>query len=302
MAYRRRGLLADDAAMVKILRKTRDEGMLVTTHAENGDVVDALTDTLIREGKLATWYHYESRPEWVEAEAVQRAIYWAEHLEAPLYIVHNAAKESIDVIRAAKGRGVRVYAETCPQYLQFTNDVYRREDAVKFVCSPCIKGPESKGALRAALADGIDTVATDHCPFTLAEKTWGKDDFTKIPNGCGGTEFLYPYILNLADTGEISWPRAVELCSGNPARIFGCANKGAIQCGKDADIALYNPKKPFTIHAADMHGNSDHTIYEGLTLAGSITRTYLRGKLVYDGGKYVGTPGDGKYVKRERLR
>ena len=160
----------------------------------------------LKEGKTSPWYHYLSRPEFVEAEADKRAVHWAKSVDAPLYIVHMADKEGLEAAIAAKHAGAPIYVETCPQYLEFTCDVYKREDGRNFVCSPPIKGEESRQALWKAVADGsIDTVATDHCPFMSYEKDWGKDDFTKIPNGCAGVENLYPYMLSAANEGKISF-------------------------------------------------------------------------------------------------
>jgi dihydropyrimidinase len=291
--------MADDEMLLKVLAKARDCGMLVDVHAENGDVIDDRIDMFVRQGKLLPWYHYMSRPEFAEEEAVNRVLGLAKSVNAPLYIVHNAAKGSIEAIAQAKAHGQKVFAETCPQYLEFTNEVYKQPDAQNFILSPAIKGEESRAALWQALETGlIDTVATDHCPFSLEEKNLGKRNFTFAPNGAGGTEFLYPYILNAAGIGKISYSRAVQLCAENPARIFGCPDKGFLEPGFDADIVLYDPKKQETIHAKNMHGASDHTIYEGLKLKGAIIQTRLRGMLVYDQGKYVGKPGCGRYLKR----
>ena len=200
---------------------------------------------------------------------------------------------------AAKREGAPIYVETCPQYLEFTCDVYKREDGRNFVCSPPIKGEASQKALWKAVADGsIDTVATDHCPFMSYEKDWGKDDFTKIPNGCAGVENLYPYMLSAANEGKISFERAVELCATNPAKIFGCTQKGSLTVGKDADIVLYDPGKPVTVSMENMHSDYDHTIWEGKTFKGYPVQTYVRGKLVYKNGEFVGEAGYGSFVKR----
>ena len=173
---------------------------------------------------------------YLEAEADIRAIQWAKALDAPLYIVHLANKEGVKAVTQAKDEGYKIYAETCPQYLEFTCDVYKREDGRNFVCSPPMKGEESRQALWEAIKrSDIDTIATDHCPFQSYEKDWGKDDFTKIPNGCAGIENMYPYMLSAANEGKITYEKAVEICSENPAKIFGCRGKGSIAIGKDAD-------------------------------------------------------------------
>ena len=163
-----------------------------------------------------------------------------------------------------------------------------------------MKGKESQEALWEAIKTGfIDTVATDHCPFQSYEKDWGKDNFTKIPNGCAGVENLYPYMLDAANTGKLSFERVVELCSTNPAKIFGCKEKGSLAIGKDADIVIYDKEKDFTVHVENMHSDYDHTIWEGKELHGYPVQTYVRGNLVYDHGDFVGTPGLGRFVKRE---
>ncbi len=147
----------------------------------------------------------------------------------------------------------------------------------------------------------IATIATDHCPFQSYEKDWGKDDFTKIPNGCAGIENMYPYMLSEANKGRLSFNKVVEICSTNPAKIYGCApQKGSITIGGDADIVIYDPTKEFTISQNNMHSDSDHTIWEGVKLKGYPFMTFSRGKLVYKDGEFLGKPGWGKFLRRKR--
>lgn len=299
MVYKKEGMMVDDGTLAKILEKSRETGVLTNIHAENPDLIDVNIAKYLSEGKASAWYHYMSRPEFVEAEADKRAIHWAKALNAPLYLVHLACREGVDAVTEARDQGYEIYAETCPQYLNFTSDVYKREDGRNFVCSPPMKGAGSRDALWAALKRGdIDTVATDHCPFQSYEKDWGKDNFTKIPNGCAGIENLYPYMLSAANTGKISFGKAVEVCASNPARIFGCTEKGSVTVGKDADIVIYDPGKDFTISVKNMHSDYDHTIWEGVSLHGYPVMTFSRGKLVYRDGEFVGEPGWGRFVKR----
>jgi dihydropyrimidinase len=299
LVYKKEGMMVDDATLIKVLLKAKEVGAVTNIHAENPDVIDMNVERFVKEGNLSPWYHYESRPEFVEAEADKRAVHWAKSVGAPLYIVHMADKEGLEAALEAKRAGHDIYVETCPQYLEFTCDVYKREDGRNFVCSPPMKGEESREALWTAVRDGtLDTVATDHCPFMSYEKDWGRDDFTKIPNGCAGVENLYPYMLSAATEGKITYSRAVALCSTNPAKIFGCTQKGSLAPGKDADIVLYDPKKDVTVSVENMHSDYDHTIWEGKTMHGYPVKTYVRGRLVYDNGKFVGTPGYGEYVKR----
>jgi dihydropyrimidinase len=299
MVYRKEGMMIDDGMLMRIMEKAGESGILTNVHAENPDVIDARTARFLAEGNTGPWYHYLSRPEFVEAEAVKRAVHWAKALDAKLYIVHLACKEGIEEVAKAKAAGYTVFAETCPQYLEFTSDVYKRADGRNFVCSPSMKGPESREALWQGIKTGvIDTVATDHCPFMQAEKDWGKDDFTRIPNGCPGIENLYPYMLSAANTGKISFSRAVRLCAETPAKLFGCTSKGSIAVGKDADIVLYDRHKDFTVSVKNMHSDYDQTIWEGAPLKGYPVKTFLRGSLVYDNGKFTGKSGQGRYIKR----
>ena len=299
LVYKKEGMMVDDGMLARLLLRAKELGAMINVHAENPDLIDLRTEQYLKEGKTSAWYHYMSRPEFVEAEADKRVVHWASHLDTPVYIVHMADKEGLEACIKAKSEGHDILVETCPQYLEFTCDVYKREDGRNFVCSPPMKGQESQDALWTAIKSGmIDTVATDHCPFQSYEKDWGKDDFTKIPNGCAGVENLYPYMLDAANSGKITFEKAVELCSTNVAKIFGCDNKGAIAVGKDADIVIYDKDKDFTISVSNMHSDYDHTIWEGKKLHGYPVQTYLRGKLVYDNGDFVGTPGMGDYVKR----
>lgn len=299
LVYKKEGMMVDDATLVKILLKAKETGAITNIHAENPDLIDLNIEKFLKEGKTSAWYHYLSRPEYVEAEADKRAVHWAKSIGAPLYLVHMADKEGLEAAIEAKRDGHDIYVETCPQYLEFTCDVYKREDGRNFVCSPPMKGQESQDALwKAIRTGGIDTVATDHCPFQSYEKDWGKDDFTKIPNGCAGVENLYPYMLSAANEGKLSFNRVVELCSANPAKIFGCTEKGSLTVGKDADIVIYDPNKDFTISVENMHSDYDHTIWEGKTLHGYPVQTYVRGNLVYDNGEFVGKPGFGQFIKR----
>lgn len=288
-----------DGDFYRVLQKSKETGSLICVHAENKEILTELTRRFAAEGKLSPWYHYASRPEFVAGEADRRAIDWAKSLNAPLYIVHLSDLEGVRAVTQARDEGFEIYAETCPQYLHFTCDVFKREDGRNFVCSPPMKDQPSREALWGAVRRGdIDTIATDHCPFQQAEKDWGKDDFRKIPNGCSGVEIMYPYMLSKANLGEITFPRAVELCAANPARIFGCAEKGSLAVGKDADIVVYDPNREFIVHQENMHSDCDHTIWEGLRLHGYPVRTYSRGRLVYDNGAFVGERGWGKMLKR----
>ncbi|SMC25204.1 dihydropyrimidinase [Clostridium acidisoli DSM 12555] len=301
MVYKKEGLMVDDGVMCKVLEKAKEVGAIIAVHAENPDLIDMRTEQFLKEGKTSAWYHYLSRPEFVEAEADIRAIHWAKSLNTPLYLVHLANKQGMEEVKRARDEGYEIYAETCPQYLHFTSDVYKREDGRNFVCSPPMKGQESQDALWQGIKSGdIATIATDHCPFQSYEKDWGKDDFTKIPNGCMGIENMYPYMLSEANKGRLSFNKVVELCSANPAKIYGCApEKGTIAVGADADIVIYDPNKEFTVSKDNMHSDVDHTIWEGTKFNGYIDMTFSRGNLVFKDGEFLGKPGWGNFIKRK---
>lgn len=288
-----------DGLFYQVLRQAKEIGALIGVHAENKEIIATLIAEFKAEGKTSAWYHYMSRPEFVEGEADFRAIQWAKSLRAPMYIVHLANEQGMAEVTKARDEGYPIFAETCPQYLNFTSDVYKREDGRNFVCSPPMKGKASQDAIWEGIKRGdITTIATDHCPFQSYEKDWGKDDFTKIPNGCAGVENMFPYMLSEANKGRITFNKAVELCCTNPAKLFGCApQKGMLIPGADADIVLYDPKKEFTISVDNMHSNYDHTIWEGVKVKGYPVATYSRGNLVFKNGEFLGTKGAGKFVK-----
>lgn len=307
----------DDGQFFKTLKKAKEIGALVGVHAENRDVNNVLISQYLAEGKTDAWWHYMSKNEAVEGEADVRAINLAKMAGTSLYIVHLGNKQGMDAVTEARDQGYPIFAETCPQYLYFTSKVYKDgipEQGLRardFVCSPPMKGKESQDALWEGIKRGdITTIATDHCPFTKAEKDWGitqKDgsagNFTTIPNGCAGIENMYPYILSEANKGRISFNKAVELCATNPAKLFGLDHlKGALQVGLDADIVLYDPKKAFTITNDAMHGDTDHTVWEGAKLKGYPVATYSRGNLVYKDGEFLGKRGDGKFLKCKQIK
>lgn len=300
----------NDGTFFKALTRAKEIGALVGVHAENRDVNAFLVEKYLKEGKTEAWWHYMAKNERVEGEADTRAVNLAIMADAPLYIAHLADEQGVKAVTEARLQGYPIFAETCPQYLNFTKEVYKRERGRDFVCSPPIKDQASQDAIWKGIKNGnIATVATDHCPFKQSEKDWGivkKDgtpgDFTTIPNGCAGIENMYPYILSEANKGRISFTKAVELCAANPSKLFGLEDqKGAIRVGLDADVVIYDPEKTFTVTNDKMHGGTDHTIWEGLELKGYPEATYSRGNLVYKDGKFLGQRGAGRRVKCHKL-
>ena len=222
-----------------------------------------------------------------------------------MIIVHLSARESLEEVRAARRRGQTVYVETCPHYLLLEDSVYDSPDfmeAAKYVCAPPIRRREDQEALWEALRSGeIHTVATDHCPFTTAQKRAGRYDFTKIPGGLPGVEhrgqLLYTHGVAAGRIGAEDMCRV--LCE-NPARLYGCwPRKGVIAPGSDGDIVVWDPEARGTITAADQVQNVDYTPYEGWAVQGAAEQVYLRGILAVDRGAVL-VENSGQFIKRGR--
>jgi dihydropyrimidinase len=302
MAYKG-ALMSDDWALVRALEQGRDHGALVMVHAENGDMVYLLQQQLLAAGHIEPKYHATSRPPRVEAEATARAIALAETLDAPLYVVHVTCAEALEEIERGRARGVRVLAETCTQYLSFTEADLDRPDfeGAKFVFTPPLRPPHNRDVLWRAIANGsLQAVTSDHCSFNFpAQKGLGRDDFSKIPNGGPGVEERLMVLYQGVAAGKISLNRFVELVSTAPARIFGLyPRKGTIAIGSDADIVVWNPDATLTITNAALHHAVDYTLYEGWSVRGLPELVTLRGEVIVENRQYVGRPGSGHYLPR----
>lgn len=293
----------NDAEIYKVLKRAGELNAIITVHAENRGMIEAKNEEFRKAGTTDAYHHYLSRPECVEEEADNRLLIMARELGVPVYIVHLANEAGVKLVTEARRAGRKVYVETCPQYLKFTNEVYKGDEGCRFICSPPIKGKASRDALWEAVNSGnVDILATDHCPSKLEEKHWGDKDYTKAPNGLMGIENMYPYMLSCAGEGKLTFEKAVAVCSANPARIFGMGErKGRIAPGYDADIVLYNPKKKVTVSAADMHSLTDYSVWEGTKLKGYPVSTLVRGEFVVKNGELVGKPGYGRFVERHTI-
>jgi dihydropyrimidinase len=304
MAYKGRIMVEDDALFLA-MRRARDAGILTMVHCENGDVIDILVREAVAAGHTEPVYHPRTRPRQLEGEATGRAIAMAEILDAPLYVVHVTCEDALVRIAEAHARGSRVRAETCVQYLFFTEADLDRPgfEGAKWVCSPPFRRPQDCEALWEALRSGLlSAVSTDHCPFYYAtQKTLGLDDFSKIPNGCPGIEDRL-LVLHEAGVngGRIDLERFVELTATAPARLFGLAGrKGAIAPGHDADIAIWNMNRERTMGAETGHSAVDYNLYEGMAVRGVPEQVFLRGRLIVDDDRFLGEPGSGRYLHRE---
>src|SRR5487761_60446 len=297
--------MLDDGSIFKALQTTSKNGGMVCMHAENGSAIDVIVQQALAEGKRAPKYHALTRPTTAESEAVGRAIALAEMAGAPVYIVHLSCSEALEKVREARDRGLPVYAETCPQYLFLSIDNFDVPgfEGAKYVFTPPLREKWHQEKLWQGLAqDTLQVISTDHCPFCFKEqKELGRDDFTKIPNGGPGIE----HRLSLIYTGGVhgkrfSANRFVELVSTAPAKLFGLyPQKGTIAVGSDADLVIFDPNREEIISAKTHHMRVDYSMFEGIHTTGAPKTVFSRGKAVIDGGKFVGRPGAGQFIRRQ---
>lgn len=303
MAYKGRIMVSDEDLFLA-MQRARDAGLLTMVHCENGDVIDVLVREALAEGHVHPRYHPLTRPPQLEGEATGRAIAMAEILDAPLYIVHVTCEDALTRVREARARGSRVTAETCVQYLFFTAENLDTAgfEGARWVCSPPFRQRKDQEALWKALqTDLLSVVSTDHCPFYYeTQKALGREDFSRIPNGCPGIEDRL-LVLHEAGVngGRFDLQRFVDLTATTPARVFGLeGRKGAIAPGCDADIAIWNMDLARTMSVATSHSAVDYNLYEGMRVRGAPEQVYLRGRLLVDRERFLGEPGNGRYLHR----
>lgn len=304
MAYKKSIGLPDDI-IEKVLETVGKYGGLVSSHCELGDVIDAARTSFIKEGRTAPKYHPLSRPSKLEAEAVDHLIEMAHQADCSVYIVHVSTAESIPFIKKARENGQKVFAETCPQYLLLDDSKYLgsfRETAA-YVMSPPLRKKQDNQGLWNALEKGlIQTIGTDHCPFTMTQKERGISDFTKIPNGAGGVEHRIALLYTFGVLEEqISLHEFVALISTNAAKIFGLfPQKGSLQEGADADLIIWNPRVENIISAKRDHSNTDTSIFEGFKTKGKVSYVIAKGKVVVRDTELVEQNCKGQFLKRSK--
>jgi dihydropyrimidinase len=294
---------SDDGQIFRALQRSARNGGLIMVHAENGPAIDVVAADEIAAGHTDPYYHGLARYPIFEGEATNRAIRLAEAAGAPLYIVHLSARDALNEVRAARNRGSRVFAETCPQYLFLSlEDMANGFNGAKFVCSPPLRPADHQAELWNGLVkDDLQLVATDHCPFDFhGQKELGRGDFRKIPNGLPGVEDRVDLLHDggvLA--GRISRERWVEVISTAPARMFGLyPRKGVVAVGSDADLVIYDPTAEHTISAKTHHMDVDYSCYEGRSVTGRSDIVLSRGEVVVRDGAFLGAKGRGQFLRR----
>ncbi|RRJ82269.1 dihydropyrimidinase [Aestuariirhabdus litorea] len=304
------GLRLDDRQILDLLEVARRHGAFIMVHAEGYDTIRYMVEKLEAEGRTEAFSHALSRPQLVEREATHRAISLAEFIDVPMLLVHVSAREAMEQIRWGQQKGLKIYGETCPQYLMLTQDDLDREgqEGAKYICSPPPRDRDSQEACWEGLQQNVFQVfSSDHCPF-LFEGTTGKlregehTSFCRVANGVPGVETRLPILFSEGvSKGRIDLNRFVALSSTNHAKLYGMyPKKGTIAVGSDADIALWDPIKKVTITHEMLHSACDYTPYEGVEITGWPVTVLSRGVVVLDNGKVTGKRGHGQYQSRER--
>ena len=306
MAYKG-ALMVDDETLFRTMQVAADTGALVMVHAENGDAIDVLVKEALAAGHTEPKYHALTRPPETEGEATNRAIQLARVAGSPLYVVHVSCAESVEPIQLAREKGWDVWGETCTQYFFIDYTFLERPnfEGAKYVYTPPPRDKANQDVLwNAVRTDELSAISTDHCAFLWdGQKTIGRDDFSKIPNGGPGLENRLQMIHEFGVRGgRISLNRMVELLSTNPAKLFGLyPRKGTIAVRSDADIVVFDPEKRVTISASTHHSKSDYNLFEGTEVTGSPEVVLLRGNVLVEGDELVAQPGIGQFVARAKF-
>jgi dihydropyrimidinase len=305
MTYDR--LRVDDVQLLDVLMAARENNALVLVHAENHGMITWLSKRLLAKGYTAPRYHAVSHPRFGEVEAFTRLIAFAEFIDQPIMIYHVSSAEGAAVIHAARGRGLKVFAETCPQYLFLTKDDLDKPgiEGAKWMCSPPVREASDQQALWQALSIGdLQLISSDHAPYAFNEK--GKlmagrsANFKQIPNGMPGLQARLPLLFDaMVSSGRFGAQKFVEWTATAPAQIYGLApRKGAIAIGADADIAIWDPDKRVTFADTDVVDRAGYTPYAGRTVHGWPVTVLRRGDIIADNGSCLAAPGSGEFLPR----
>ena len=306
MTYK--GLGLSDRQILNVLDAARRYKALVCVHAENDALIEYMTEKLLKAGLTRPKYFPWAKPIVAEREAVHRIIALSEALDVPIEVFHVSGEESAAEIERAQRRGLKVWAETCPQYLTLLADDLDQPgfEGAKFIFGPPARTIADQEALWNYIRRGvISVISSDHSATRFNSrkgKKIGGDDapFTTVPNGIPGLAARLPVVFSEGvSTGRISLSRFVELVSTNPAKLMGLyPRKGIIAIGSDADLVLWDPKKQVTLTNELMHHGSDYTPYEGMIVNGFPTTTYLRGRPIFDSGNILPHDGGGTFLTR----
>jgi dihydropyrimidinase len=306
MAYKG-ALMVDDETLFRTMQVAAQTGALVMVHAENGDAIDVLVKEALADGHTEPHWHALTRPPETEGEATNRAIQLSRVAGCSLYVVHVSCREAVEPIAIAREKGWDVWGETCTQYFFVDYSFLERPnfEGAKYVYTPPPRPKENQDVLWAAVKnDVLSAISTDHCAFLWeGQKTLGRDDFSKIPNGGPGIENRLHMIHEFGvRQGRISLNRMVELLATNPAKLFGLyPRKGTVAVGSDADLVVFDPEKKLTLSAATHHSKADYNLFEGTEVTGTPEVVIRRGEVLVENGELVARPGSGRFIPRARV-
>jgi dihydropyrimidinase len=299
-----------DDEILKVFEVARRHQALVCMHTESHDAIMYMIQRLIETGHHQTKYHSWCKPPLVEREAVTRAIMLAELMDLPIQIFHVSCEEAAEEIRRAQARGLKIFAETCPQYFVLTEDDLdnSQREGAKVVCSPAPRTVDDQAALWTHVRTGtLGNVTSDHAPYNINApdgKFWAGDNapFSQIANGVPGLETRMPIVFSEGvATGRIDLQKFVEITSTNAAKLFGLyPKKGTVSIGADADLVIWDAERKVTITQDILHHNTDYTPYEGMEVTGWPAVTLSRGRVVWNDGEVDCQPGWGKFLKRDK--
>ena len=299
MTYSRRDRMVNEGQMHEIMAEAARLNAICGVHGENDNYVEYMIKRLTEQGKLDLRYFTTARPALNEVIAINTAIAIAEHTGCTLYVHHCSCGETLRAIREGRARGVKIYCETCPCYLNLNEEVFTREDGELYVVNPALRTRADQEALWEGLQKGeIDTIGTDHCSYTREQKFRNRGNFCGIPAGHPGVEISLPlmYTTGVA-SGKISWQQLIRVMSYNPARIFGLSpRKGLLRPGSDGDVVIFDPNHRWSMSADRLLMNVDFTTYDGWEMRGAVKATFLRGMKLYEDGAFCGPHHRGEFV------
>lgn len=304
MIYTNDGIYADDYSLFRLMKKMSTLGGIVGVHAENMALGETIEKEFIKAGKIDSKYWPQVKPNIVEAEAVSRACMLAEEAGCRLYIVHTSAKESVDIIKGYRQKGLPIYSETCTHYLVLDESIYSKPGVgVWEIISPPLRKKADQERLWKGIKSGeVVVMGSDHNAYGKGPKDEGykKEGFKGVSNGGPGILENAPVLFSEGvGKGRISLERFAEVTSTNPAKMFGLyPRKGTIAPGSDADLVIWDPKKKQTL-GYELYQAMDWTAYEGMEVTGFPVLTMLRGQVVIKDGEFVGKKGMGQFVPGE---